>query len=181
MLTRVVEFSLRNRFVVLTLAVVLLGFGIYTAANSPMDVFPEFAPPQVTVETEALGLTAEEVESLVTLRLELAINGTPGLKILRPISMPGVSSLTANFLDNTDVYRDRQLVAERIGTVVRDLPVSLLPPEIVPLTSASSTIEVIGLTSAGTFDPVTARTFADWTLKPRILAVPGISKVVTYG
>jgi CzcA family heavy metal efflux pump len=180
-LGRVVEFSLRNRFVVLTLAVVLFGFGIYTAANSPMDVFPEFAPPQVTVETEAPGLTAEEVESLVTLRLELAINGTPGLKTLRSISMPGVSSLTAIFQDNTDVYRDRQLVAERIGTVVRDLPASVVPPEIVPLTSASSTIEVIGLTSTGTFDPLSARTFADWTLKPRILAVPGISKVVTYG
>jgi CzcA family heavy metal efflux pump len=180
-LSRVVGFSLRNRFVVLTLAVVLLGFGIYTAANSPMDVFPEFAPPQVTVETEASGLTAEEVESLVTLRLELAINGTPGLKTLRSISMPGVSSLTAIFQDNTDVYRDRQLVAERIATVVRDLPASVVAPEIVPLTSASSTIEVIGLTSTGTFDPLSARTFADWTLKPRILAVPGISKVVTYG
>jgi CzcA family heavy metal efflux pump len=180
-LGHVVELSLRNRFVVLTLAVVLLGFGIYTAANSPMDVFPEFAPPQVAVETEAPGLTAEEVESLVTLRLELAINGTPGLKTLRSISMPGVSSLTAIFQDNTDVYRDRQLVAERIATVVRDLPESVVPPEIVPLTSASSTIEVIGLTSTGTFDPLSARTFADWTLKPRILAVPGISKVVTYG
>lgn len=181
MLARIVELSLRNRFVVLTLAVVLFGFGIYTAANSPMDVFPEFAPPQVSVETEALGLTAEEVESLVTLRLELAINGTPGLKTLRSISMPGVSSLTAIFQDGTDVYRDRQLVAERIATVVRDLPQSVVPPEIVPLTSASSTIEVIGLTSTGAFDPIAARTFADWTLKPRLLAVPGISKVVTYG
>ena len=181
MLGRIVEFSLRNRIVVLTLAVVLFGFGVYTAANSPMDVFPEFAPPQVTVETEAPGLTAEEVESLVTLRLELAINGTPGLSILRSISMPGVSSLTAIFQDNTDVYRDRQLVAERIATVVRDLPESVVPPEIVPLTSASSTIEVIGLASTGTFEPISVRTFADWTLKPRILAVPGISKVVTYG
>jgi CzcA family heavy metal efflux pump len=181
MLGRLVELSLRNRFVVLTLALVLLGWGIYTAANSPMDVFPEFAPPQVTVETEAPGLTAEEVESLVTLRLELAINGTPALKTLRSISMPGVSSITAIFLEDTDVYRDRQLVAERIATVNRELPESVVPPEIVPLTSASSTIEVIGLTATGSFDPIAVRTFADWTLKPRILAVPGISKVVTYG
>src|SRR5260370_41401452 len=101
MLARIVELSLLNRFVVLTLAVVLVGFGIYTAENSPMDVFPEFAPPQVSVETEALGLPAEEVESLVTLRLELAVNGTPGLKTLRSISMPGVSSLTAIFQDGT--------------------------------------------------------------------------------
>src|SRR2546426_2201370 len=181
MLGRLVGFSLRNRFVVLVLAAVLFGAGIYVASHSPMDVFPEFAPPQVTVETEAPGLSAEEVESLVTLRLELAIGGTPGIKTLRSTSMPGVSSITAIFLDDTDVYRDRQLVAERIATVTRELPDSVIPPEIVPLTSASSTIEVIGLTSSGAFDPIAARTFADWTLKPRILAVPGISKVVTYG
>src|SRR6266536_845324 len=181
MLGRLVGFSLRNRFVVLVLAAVLFGAGIYVASHSPMDVFPEFAPPQVMVETEAPGLSAEEVESLVTLRLELAIGGTPGIKTLRSTSMPGVSSITAIFLDDTDVYRDRQLVAERITTVTRELPDSVVPPEIVPLTSASSTIEVIGLTSTGAFDPIAARTFADWTLKPRILAVPGISKIVTYG
>jgi CzcA family heavy metal efflux pump len=181
MLSRLVGFSLRNRFVVLSLAAVLFGVGIYTASHSPMDVIPEFAPPQVTVETEAPGLSAEEVESLVTLRLELAINGTPGLKTLNSISMPGVSSLTAIFVDETDVYRDRQQVAERIATVGRDLPESVVPPEIVPLTSASSTVNVIALTSNGAFDPIAARSFADWTLKPRLLAVPGISKVVTYG
>lgn len=181
MLAGLVRFSLRNRFVVLALAAVLLATGIWVASHSPMDVFPEFAPPQVSVETEAPGLSAEEVESLVTLRLELAIGGTPGIRVLRSLSMPGVSSITAIFRDGTDVYRNRQLVAERIGTVVRDLPDSVVPPEIVPLTSASSTVEIIGLTSTGTFDPIAARTFADWTLKPRILAVSGVSKVVTYG
>lgn len=181
MLSRLVGFSLHNRFVVLALATVLFGFGVYTASRSPLDVFPEFASPQVTVETEAPGLSAEEVESLVTLRLELAINGTPGLKTLKSVSMPGVSSITAYFQDKTDVYRDRQLVAERIATVNRDLPANVVPPEIAPLTSASSTIEVIGLTSNGPFDPIVTRSFADWTLTPRILAVPGIAKVVTYG
>ena len=180
MLGRLVGFSLRNRFVVLVLAPVLLGAGIYVASHSPMDVFPEFAPPQVTVETEAPGLSAEEVESLVTFRLEPAIGGSPGFKTLRSTSMPGVSRITAIFPDETDVYRDRQLVAERIATVTRELPAVVTPP-VVPLTSASSTIEVIGLTSAGPFDPIAARTFADWTLKPRILAVPGIAKVVIYG
>ncbi|MGE5345097.1 MAG: efflux RND transporter permease subunit [Acidithiobacillales bacterium] len=183
MLGRLVGFSLGHRFVVLTLALVLLGFGVITAFRSPMDVFPEFAPPQVTVETEAPGLSAEEVESLVTLRLELAIKGTPGLRTLRSTSMSGVSSITAIFRDGADVYRARQLVSERIATVVPDLPRSVVPPEIVPLTSASSTVEVVALTSAGQapFDPIATRTFADWTLTPRILAVPGISKVVTYG
>jgi CzcA family heavy metal efflux pump len=181
MLSRIVGFSLRNRFLVLALASVLFLFGLYQVSRSPMDVFPEFAPPQVTVETEAPGLSSEEVESLVTLRLELAINGTPGLQTLRSISRPGVASITAIFADDTDVYRDRQLIAERIATVARDLPESVVAPEIVPLTSASSTIEVLGVTSDGPFDPIAVRTFADWTLKPRILSVPGISKVVTYG
>ncbi len=181
MLGRLVGFSLGNRFVVLTLAAVLLGLGIITALRSPMDVFPEFAPPQVAVETEAPGLSAEEVESLVTHRIELAVAGTPGLKTLRSISMPGVSGLTAIFGEGTDVYRDRQLVAERIATVVRDLPQSVVPPEIAPPTSASSTVEVVAVTSSGAFDPLAARTFADWTLKPRLLSVPGVSKVVTYG
>jgi CzcA family heavy metal efflux pump len=180
-LSRLVGFSLSNRFVVLALAIVLFGFGIYTASHSPLDVFPEFASPQVTVETEASGLSAEEVESLVTLRLELAINGTPGLKTLKSISMPGVSSITAYFQDKTDIYRARQLVAERIAAVNRDLPVNVVPPEIAPLTSASSTIEVVGLTSTGPWDPIAVRSIADWTLAPRILSVPGIAKVVTYG
>src|SRR5512141_1589236 len=99
MLSSLVGFSLRNRFVVLVLALVLLVCGIFVAARSPMDVFPEFAPPQVGVETEAPGLSAEEVEALVTFRLENAINGSPGLKILRSTSMPGVSGITAIFAD----------------------------------------------------------------------------------
>ncbi len=142
MLSRLVGFSLRNRLVVLALAIALLLCGVFVAARSPMDVFPEFAPPQVGVETEAPGLSAEEVEALVTFRLETAINGSPGLKILRSTSMPGVSGITAIFADDTDVYRDRQVVAERLETVVRDLPAAVTPPVLTPLTSASSTIEV---------------------------------------
>src|SRR5512143_2586936 len=182
MLGGLVGFSLRNRFVVLALAGLLLVGGAYVVADSPLDVFPEFAPPQVTVETEAPGLSAAEVEALVTARLELAVNGSPGLERLRSISLPGVSSLTAVFRDGTDIYRDRQLVAERIAAVGRDLPASVPPPEIAPLTSASSTIEIVALAPSGpNFDPLAARTFADWTLEPRILAVPGVAKVVTYG
>jgi CzcA family heavy metal efflux pump len=181
MLSRLVGFSLRNRLVVLALALALLLCGVFVAARSPMDVFPEFAPPQVGVETEALGLSAEEVEALVTFRLETAINGSPGLKILRSTSMPGVSGITAIFADDTDVYRDRQVVAERLETVVRDLPAVVTPPVLTPLTSASSTIEVLGVTSTGPFDPIAVRTFADWTLKPRLLSVPGVAKVVVYG
>ncbi len=181
MLSRLVGFSLRNRALVLVLAAVLFVSGLYTTWHAPMDVFPEFAPPQVTVETEAPGLSAEEVESLVTLRLERSLSGSPGLKTLRSISMPGVSSVTAIFAESSDVYRDRQLVSERIVTAVRDLPASVLPPEIVPLTSASSTIAIVGITSDGPVDQFEARTFADWTVKPRILAIPGIAKVVVYG
>jgi CzcA family heavy metal efflux pump len=180
-LRNVVALSLRNRGVVLTLAAVLFGFGVYAAATSPLDVFPEFAPPQVTVETEAPGMTTTEVEALVTRRLELAINGTPGLVRLTSSSQPGVSSLTAIFADDTEVYRDRQLVAERVATVASALPASVSPPELVPQTSASSTVEVVAVTWEEGFDPVAARSFVDWTLAPRLLSVAGISKVVAYG
>lgn len=181
MLGGIVGFALRNRTIVLVLAAVLFFGGLYTTWHAPMDVFPEFATPQVTVETEAPGLTAEEVEALVTLRLERAVSGAPGLKTFRSVSMPGVSSITAIFADGTDVYRDRQAVSERIASAARDLPAGVVPPEIVPLTSASSTIAILGITSDGTFDPIEARSFADWVVKPRILAVPGIAKVVVYG
>ncbi|HEU4402054.1 MAG TPA: efflux RND transporter permease subunit, partial [Candidatus Polarisedimenticolia bacterium] len=105
MLGRLVGFALSNRLIVLTLAGLLLFFGILAASSAPIDVFPEFAPPQVTIQTEAPGLSAAEVEALVTIPLEQALNGTPGLETLRSSSAAGLSAIFTVFSDGTDLYR----------------------------------------------------------------------------
>src|SRR5262245_41811288 len=107
MVTTLVWFSLRNRLIVLSLAGLLLGVGVVAASRSPLDIFPEFAPPQVVIQTEALGLSAEEVEALVTIPLEYALNGTNGLVTLRSSSAPGISVITAIFAERSDVLIDR--------------------------------------------------------------------------
>src|SRR5918912_3193920 len=110
MLQAIVSWSLHNRVVVVVLAALLLLFGFYAAGHAKLDVFPEFAPPQVVVQTESPGLSAGEVEQLVTLPLEQALNGLPGLDVLRSQSVQGLSVITIIFQDRTDIYRDRQLV-----------------------------------------------------------------------
>lgn len=117
MLNRIVQFSLRHRVVVVALGAVVIGYGLYVAANSRLDVFPEFAPPQVVVQTEAPGLSSEEAEQLVTLPIETGLNGTPGLKTIRSESIQGLSVVTLIFRDDTDIFRDRQLVGERLGEI----------------------------------------------------------------
>ena len=144
------------------------------------DVFPEFAPPQVVIQTEAPGLSSEEVEQLVTTPIETGLNGTAGLKTIRSQSIQGLSVVTLIFRDNTDIYRDRQLVAERLGEVVNRLPQGAGPPRLGPLTSSTSLILVMGLTSTNR-TPMELRTFADWTLRPQLLSVPGVASVSVMG
>ena len=181
MLSRLVGFSLSNRLIVLVLAGLLILFGILSAANAPIDVFPEFAPPQVNVQTEAPGLSTAEVESLVTIPLEQAINGSPGLITLRSSSAAGISVITAIFSDDTDIYRARQVVSERLQTASSRLPAGVEAPGMTPIVSASSTVLDIGLTGPPSLDPMELRSLADWTLMPRILAIPGVSRVSVFG
>src|ERR1700739_2321536 len=115
MLNRVILWSLQNRLVMLTLALLLFVFGVRAALRVPLDVFPEFAPPQVVIQTEAPGLSAGEVEQLVTLPVEQAVNGVPRRAVLRSQPTQGLSVVTVIFQDGTDIYRARQLVAERLG------------------------------------------------------------------
>src|SRR5437762_13894707 len=122
MLQAVVNWSLRNRAVVLVLAGLLLLAGLYATAHAKLDVFPDFAPPQVVVQTEAPGLSPGEVELLVTLPIEQAINGIPGLEVLRSQSIQGLSVITVIFQDGTDIYRARQLVTERLTETEGQLP-----------------------------------------------------------
>ena len=176
----VIRFAVRFRGIVLALAILLLGYGAASLLNAKYDVFPEFAPPQVGIQAEAPGLTAEQVEVLVTQPIENAVNGVPGIESMRSVSIQGLSVITVIFDAKSDIYRDRQVVSERLAEAVRELPQNIPPPTITPLTSSSSTVLVIGLTSK-TRSLMEMRTLADWTLRQRLLAVPGVAKVAVFG
>lgn len=175
-----IGFSIRFRGVVITLACIVLGYGVYVLQRSKLDVFPEFTPPQVSVQTEAPGLSPEQVEVLVTQQLENVINGTPGVSALRSASIQGLSVITATFDPGSDIYRDRQLVAERLAEESAKLPTGIEAPSMTPLTSSTSVVLVAGLTSASR-SLMELRTLADWTIRPRLLAVPGVAKVAVFG
>src|SRR5207247_9350933 len=148
--------------------------------SSQLDVFPEFAPPQVVIQTEAAGLSPEQVEQLVTRPIETAVNGVAHLEAIRSQSIQGLSIITAVFADRTDVFQARQMVSERLIEVAARIPQGVGPPTMAPLTSATSDVIQVGLTS-DTRSLMEIRTFADWTLRPRLLAVPGVAKVVVFG
>lgn len=176
----VIRFAVRFRGIVVALAFLLLGYGAISLTQAKYDVFPEFAPPQVGIQAEAPGLTAEQVEVLVTQPIENAVNGVPGVESLRSVSIQGLSVITIIFHANSDIYRDRQVVSERLTEAAQELPTNVPPPTITPLTSSSSTVLVIGLTS-NTRSLMDLRTLADWTLRQRLLAVPGVAKVAVFG
>jgi CzcA family heavy metal efflux pump len=180
MLTSLVRGSIRHRAVVLGLALVLVAVGANTLSRAPLDVFPEFAPPQVSIQTEAPGLSPEQVELQVTKPIEDAINGVQGIAAVRSQSIQGLSVVTAVLGEQVDIHQARQALAERLGEVAVRLPETVEPPVLTPLTSSSSTVLVVGVTS-DSVSPMDQRTFVDWVLRPRILAVPGVSKVAVFG
>jgi CzcA family heavy metal efflux pump len=177
MLRSVVRFSLRRHTVVLALACALLGYGIYSLSIARYDVFPEFAPAEVVIQTEAPGLSPEQVEQLVTTPLESEIVGITGVQTVRSGSIQGLSVITIVFSSGTNIYLDRQLVAERLPTVT--LPARIVPI-ITPLTSSTSTVLEVGLSSTK-LSLMDLTTVADWEVKRRLLAVPGVAKVALFG
>ncbi|HVU24809.1 MAG TPA: efflux RND transporter permease subunit [Opitutus sp.] len=180
MLQHIVHFSLRFRGVVVALAALLLGYGIYVAAHAKLDVFPNFVPPQATIQVEAPGLSPEQVETLVTRPVESAVNGLVGQESLRSESIEGLAVVTVVFKEGTPILPARQLLAERLGRLAGELPAGTRAPTISPLTSATMDLLKIGLVS-DRLTPMELRTFADWTLKPRLLAVPGTADCKTFG
>lgn len=180
MLSKVVAFSVRFRGIVVALALLLLGYGIYKLSNSSLDIFPEFAPKQVIIQTEARGLTAEQVEVLVTQPLENALGGLVGMESIRSQSIPSLSVLILTFYDSTDIYLDRQLVSERLLGLKAALPEGVGPPLMVPLESSSGTIMTIGL-SSDKHDLMKLRSLVDWTLSPRLLSVEGVADINVFG
>ncbi len=180
MLQSLVSWSIHNRVVVVVLAALVLLGGFYAAGHARLDVFPEFAPPQVVIQTEAPGLSPIEVEQLVTLPVEQVINGVPGLQVLRSQSTQGLSVLTVIFQDGTDIYRARQLTAERLAEVQGQLPDGVKPPRLGPLTASTGRLVIAGFTS-DKLSPLDLRDRIQWVVRPRILALRGVAQAVLYG
>ncbi len=180
MLHWLISAALRFRVAVLAIGGLIIVYGLLTAARTKLDVFPEFAPPMVVIQTEAPGFSAPEVEALVTRPLEAALNATPQLATLRSESIQGLSAITATFADRADIFRVRQFVSERLNEGAAQLPAGVAIPRMGPLTSSTSLALVAGLTSAEK-TPGELRAFADWTVRPRLLAVPGVAKVDVWG
>src|SRR6266550_5939785 len=180
MLQRLVHFSLKFRGIVVVLACVLLGYGLYVARNAKLDVFPNFVQPQVVIQTECPGLAPEQVELLVTVPIESMVNGLGEMESLRSESIEGLSIITAVFKESTDVFRARQMLGETLAETAGTLPAGVKTPRMTPLTSSTMDLLKIGLVS-DKLTPMELRTFADWTLKPRLLAVPGVAKCSTFG
>lgn len=180
MLSAIVQFSLRFRGVVLALACLVVAYGAWVAAHAKLDVFPEFVPPQVTVQAEAPGLSPEQVETLVTRPIENAINGLGAQESLRSETIQGLSVITVVFKEGTDIQVARQMLGEKLGEAAGQLPAGVKAPKMSPLVSSTMDLLKIGLLSEK-LSPMELRTFADWTLKPRLLAVPGVAKCSVFG
>ncbi|MFO0980112.1 MAG: efflux RND transporter permease subunit [Planctomycetaceae bacterium] len=176
-----IHFSLRFPWVVLGLALGLLGAGAVCLQHAAWDVFPEFAPPQIVVQTEAPGLSTEEVEQLIATPIESVLGGVNRLKTLRSSSVPGLCVVTAVFEEGTEILTARQLVSERLTEVRTLLPDSAENPRMMPLTSSTSRLVMVGLTSKGKVTLQSLRTYADWTLRRRLQSVPGVAHVEVFG
>jgi CzcA family heavy metal efflux pump len=179
MMSALVRFSIRFHGVIVGLACLVVVYGIYHLTRANLDVFPEFSPTQVVIQTEAPGLSADLVEKLVTQPIENTLAGTVGIDLMRSQSIPGLSVVTIIFKEGTDVYRNRQVVAERLATLTPVLPRNVTP-NITPLASSASTVLGIGLTST-TRSLMELRTLVDWTVRPRLMAVPGVADVNVFG
>jgi CzcA family heavy metal efflux pump len=180
MMRALIGLCVRRSGAVAALTLLALVLGIWQASRSPLDVFPEFVPSQVDVQTEAPGFAPGQVEELVTRQVENAVNGAAGLATLRSESIPGLSVVTITFADGIDVHVARQAISERLSELGAALPAGVGVPKLSPLVSSTMDLLKIGLVS-GTVDAFTLRDNADWVIKPRLLAVPGVAHVIVFG
>ncbi len=180
MLQHLVSFSIRSRGVVIALAAAVMAYGVYVADHAKLDVFPDFVQPQVVVQTEAPGLSPEQVEQLVTRPIEGVVSGVMGLESVRSQSIQGLSIITVVFHEGSNIFTARQLLSEQLSSVAGNLPDGVKQPRMTPLTSATMDLLKLGLVSDKR-SLMELRTFADWTLRPRLLAVPGVASVGIMG
>ena len=178
---RLIRWALLNRVAVLAAAILVTAYGFYETTRMPVDVLPDITAPTVTVITEAHGMAPQEVETLVTIPLETALNGTPGLRRLRSSSGIGLSIIWAEFDWSTPPYHARQVVAERIQMTQDSLPPEVSNPMLAPITSVMGEIMFIGLLADQGIDPKTVRDLAEWTVRRRLLSIPGIAQVMPIG
>ena len=179
MISYIVRQSIRYPGVIVALALTIVAYGLFTLSRAHLDVFPEFSPAQVVIQTEAPGLSAELVETQVSQPIENALAGLPGLQSLRSQSIPGLSVVHVFFPEGSDVYRNRQVAAERLAALSSQLPRGIVPT-ITPLTSSASTVLGVGVTSEKR-SLMELRTLVDWTLRPHLLAVQGVAEVNVFG
>jgi CzcA family heavy metal efflux pump len=180
MLNAIIRFSLRFRGVIFALAVLAAIQGLYSLTRARLDVFPEFAPPMTMIQTEAPGLSGEQVETLVTQPIETALAGTTGLQTLRSKSLQGLSVVTLLFNDHADILQVRELVAQRLNALGTSLPAGVSTPTMLPLTTTTSTVLMVGLTSPSR-SLMELHDAAQWLLRPQLLTVPGVAEVVVFG
>src|SRR5574343_486932 len=170
--------SLTHRLLVLVAAAVLMAYGAFTLSRTPVDVFPDLNKPTVTLMTEAGGMAAEEVEQLITFPLETTMNGLPGVESVRSTSSAGLSFLYVTFDWSVDIYRARQLVADRLSAMEEGLPEGLVP-RMGPISSIMGEIMQIAIpVDEKKISPMAVREYADWVLRPRLLAVPGVARLL---
>jgi HME family heavy-metal exporter len=173
--------SLGNRLLVIMASLVLMAYGAFTLSRMPVDVFPDLNKPTVTIMTEAGGMAAEEVEQLITFPLETTMNGLPGVESVRSVSSSGLSFIYVAFDWGTEIFRARQMVSERLSAMEEGLPAEVVP-RMGPISSIMGEIMQIALPiDTARTDPMQVREFADWVLRPRLMAIPGVAQVIPIG
>jgi CzcA family heavy metal efflux pump len=180
MLDRMISWSLQNRLLVVLASILILGIGVFTVTRIPVDVFPDLTAPTVVILAEAHGMATEEVETMVTFPIETAMNGATGVRRVRSSSAMGIGIIWVEFDWGTDIFIARQIVNEKLQLVSSQLPRDIRPPVLAPISSIMGEIMLVSI-SSDQHSELDVRTVADWTIRRRLLAVPGVSQVIPIG
>jgi len=180
MFQTLVQFSLRQRLLILVSSLLLMAYGFFNLQQLPVDVFPDLNKPTVTLMTEAQGMAPEEVEQWVTFPIETAMNGLAGVTRVRSVSGVGLSIVFVEFAWNSDIYRNRQQVSERLNLINAQLPQGITP-QLGPISSIMGEILLVAMRGDANSSPMQVRELADWVVRPRLLTLPGVAQVIPIG